>query len=80
MADRKGVVVCSTEQWVELEVPPDAGNGAENAGLPLARLLWHLSPSALVGLIEALLLVRNKSLHTLLPSPSPSLAMSGDAV
>ncbi|EIE19512.1 hypothetical protein COCSUDRAFT_83563 [Coccomyxa subellipsoidea C-169] len=48
----------STEQWVELEVPPDAGNGAENAGLPLARLLWHLSPSALVGLIEALLLER----------------------
>ncbi|BDA43641.1 probable DENN domain-containing protein 1C at N-terminal half [Coccomyxa sp. Obi] len=48
----------STEQWLELEVPPDAGNGAENAGLPLARLLWHLPPPALVSLIEALLLER----------------------
>ncbi|KAK9915164.1 hypothetical protein WJX75_005465 [Coccomyxa subellipsoidea] len=48
----------STEQWLELEVPPDVGNGSENAGLPLARLLWHLSPPALVGLIEALMLER----------------------
>ncbi len=38
-------------------MPPDAGNGAEHAGLPLARLLWHLPPPALVSLIEALLLV-----------------------
>lgn len=43
---------------MELEVPPDAGNGPENAGLPLARLLWHLPAVPLVALIEALLLER----------------------
>lgn len=62
--------MCSTEQWLELEVPPDVGNGSENAGLPLARLLWHLSPPALVGLIEALMLVRTQPLHTHLTSSS----------
>lgn len=66
MADTVVVVVHSTEQWLELEVPPDAGNGAENAGLPLARLLWHLSPLALVGLIEALMLVCIHSVQMLL--------------
>lgn len=69
-------LVCSTEQWLELEVPPDAGNGAENAGLPLARLLWHLPPPALISLIEALLLVANlPSLaaycHPSHPAPTP---------
>ncbi len=39
-------------------MPPDAGNGPENAGLPLARLLWHLPAAPLVALVEALLLER----------------------
>lgn len=39
-------------------MPPDAGNGPANAGLPLARLLWHLPAGPLVALIEALLLER----------------------
>ena len=52
------VLVHSSEQWIELEVPPEAGNGAENAGLPLACLLWHLPARPLVALVEALLLER----------------------
>ena len=43
---------------MELEVPPALGNGRANAGLPLARLLWHLPARAMVSLIEALLLER----------------------
>ena len=50
---------------MELEVPPDTGNGAANAGVPLARLLWHLhephrsaSRNAMLALLEALLLER----------------------
>ncbi len=43
---------------MELEVPPALGNGQANAGLPLARLLWHLPARAMVSLIEALLLER----------------------
>ena len=43
---------------MELEVPPALGNGRANAGLPLARLLWHLPAWELVSLIEALLLER----------------------
>ena len=39
-------------------MPPEAGNGAENAGLPLACLLWHLPAGPLVALVEALLLER----------------------
>ena len=50
--------VCSTPEFVELEVPPALGNGAGNAGLPLARLLWHLPARAMVALLEALLLER----------------------
>ena len=50
--------VCSTPEFVELEVPPALGNGTGNAGLPLARLLWHLPARAMVSLIEALLLER----------------------
>jgi hypothetical protein len=47
----------STPQALELEVPADAGNGHAHAGLPLARVLWHLPAPVLVSLIEALLLV-----------------------
>ena len=43
---------------MELEVPPALGNGQANAGLPLARLLWHLPARAMVSLVEALLLER----------------------
>lgn len=51
-------VACSWEYRVQLQIPFDAGNGAENAGLPLALLLQHLSPAAFLALIEALLLER----------------------
>ena len=50
--------MCSTPEFVELEVPPALGNGPGNAGLPLARLLWHLPARAMVALLEALLLER----------------------
>ena len=49
---------CRTDRLVELEVPPDQGNSAENAGIPLAKLLFFLKEHALVTLIEALLLER----------------------
>lgn len=52
------LIASSSEQWIELEVPPEAGNGPENAGLPLACLLWHLPAGPLVALVEALLLER----------------------
>lgn len=50
--------MCSTPEFMELEVPPALGNGPGNAGLPLARLLWHLPARAMVALLEALLLER----------------------
>ena len=48
--------LCSTKEYVELQIPPDTGNGSWNAGIPLARLLWQLPPDALLALIQALLL------------------------
>jgi hypothetical protein len=50
--------VHSTEEYVELQVPPDDGNGAHNAGVSLARLLWHVPVPAMVTLIASLLLER----------------------
>ena len=44
--------------WLELEVPPDLGNGARNAGVSLARLLWFVTPRQAVSLLGALLLER----------------------
>ena len=32
---------CSTEHYIELEVPPDSGNGSWNAGIALAPLLYY---------------------------------------
>lgn len=50
--------MCSTENFVELQIPPDTGNGSWNAGIPLARLFWHLPSAPLMALIQALLLER----------------------
>jgi hypothetical protein len=61
------VALCSTERWIELEIPPDTGNGAANAGIPLARLLWALPVPQLVALLEALLLEK----RVLLLGPEP---------
>ncbi|KAF8073214.1 DENND2B [Scenedesmus sp. PABB004] len=47
-----------TPQLLELQVPPDCGNGPANAGVSLARLLWHVPVPALLSLIAGLLLER----------------------
>ena len=49
---------CSSDQHIELEIPPDFGNGPWNAGIPLARLLWHVPVQGLMTLLAALLLER----------------------
>ncbi len=49
---------CSSDQFIELELPPDFGNGSWNAGIPLARLLWHVPVQGLMTLLAALLLER----------------------
>lgn len=43
---------------IELQVPPDCGNGLGNSGIPLARLLFHVPPSGMLTLIASLLLER----------------------
>lgn len=50
--------MCSTDQFVELQIPPDTGNGSWNAGISLARLLWHLPCGPLMALLQAMLLER----------------------
>lgn len=50
--------LCSSDQFIELEIPPDFGNGSWNAGIPLARLLWHVPVQGLMTLLAALLLER----------------------
>lgn len=50
---------CSSDKFIELEIPPDFGNGAANAGIPLARLLWHVPRvECLMTLLASLLLER----------------------
>lgn len=39
-------------------MPPDCGNGVSNAGISLARLLWHVPVPAMLTLIASLLLER----------------------
>lgn len=51
-------VSCSTGSFIELQIPPDTGNGSWNAGIPLARLLWHLKSGPLMALLQAILLER----------------------
>lgn len=48
----------STQEYVELQIPPDCGNGYANAGVALARLLWAVPVPALVTLIASMLLER----------------------
>lgn len=45
--------MCSSDKFLELEVPPDCGNGLDNAGVPLAKLLFFLREQPLMTLIEA---------------------------
>ncbi|DBA87177.1 TPA: hypothetical protein ACH3X2_005181 [Trebouxia sp. C0005] len=47
-----------SDQFIELELPPDFGNGSWNAGIPLAPLLWHVPVQGLMTLLAALLLER----------------------
>jgi hypothetical protein len=47
-----------TEEFLELQVPHDCGNGKWNCGLSLARLLWHVPIGAMLTLISAMLLER----------------------
>ena len=35
-----------------MEIPPDCGNGLDNAGVPLAKLLFYLRERPLMTLIE----------------------------
>jgi hypothetical protein len=49
---------CSSDDVLELQVPPDCGNGVSNAGVSLARLLWHVPVPAMLTLIASLLLER----------------------
>jgi hypothetical protein len=49
---------CSSDDVLELQVPPDCGNGVGNAGVSLARLLWHVPVPAMLTLIASLLLER----------------------
>ncbi len=43
---------------LELQVPPDCGNGRWNCGISLARLLWHVPISAMLTLIASMLMER----------------------
>ncbi|KAG2452541.1 hypothetical protein HYH02_002779 [Chlamydomonas schloesseri] len=43
---------------IELQVPPDCGNGLGNSGIPLARLLFHVPSAGMLTLIASLLLER----------------------
>ena len=51
-------VLFSSDRFIDLQIPPDTGNGSWNAGVPLARLFWHLPAASLMGLLQALLLER----------------------
>jgi len=47
-----------TDDMLELQVPPDSGNGKLNRGISLARLLWHVPVSAMMTLVASMLLER----------------------
>ncbi|KXZ56010.1 hypothetical protein GPECTOR_2g1562 [Gonium pectorale] len=43
---------------IELQVPPDCGNGRDNSGIPLARLFFHVPVEGMLTLVASLLLER----------------------
>ncbi|GLC43834.1 hypothetical protein PLESTB_000913400 [Pleodorina starrii] len=43
---------------IELQVPPDCGNGKANSGISLARLLFHVPVDGMLTLVASLLLER----------------------
>jgi hypothetical protein len=47
-----------SDDELELQVPPDCGNGRWNCGISLARLLWHVPVSAMLTLLASMLLER----------------------
>eukprot|EP01026_Neomeris_dumetosa_P030223 TRINITY_DN2422_c0_g1_i8.p1 TRINITY_DN2422_c0_g1~~TRINITY_DN2422_c0_g1_i8.p1 ORF type:complete len:757 (-),score=106.08 TRINITY_DN2422_c0_g1_i8:540-2810(-) len=47
-----------TEEFIELQVPPECGNGKWNGGISLARACWHIPVGGLLTLIASLLLER----------------------
>ena len=47
-----------SDDHLELQIPPDSGNGRWNCGLSLARLLWHVPVAAMMTLIASMLLER----------------------
>ncbi len=47
-----------SDSHIELQVPPDCGNGKDNSGIPLARLLYHVPPAGMLTLVASLLLER----------------------
>ena len=59
----------SSASFIELEIPPDFGNGLGNAGIPLARLLWHVPAQGLMTLLAGLLLER----RVILVAPSTDM-------
>lgn len=63
------MLLCSSDKFIELEIPPDFGNGAANAGIPLARLLWHVPAQGLMTLLAGLLLER----RVILVAPSTDM-------
>lgn len=62
----------SAGEVVQLRVPPDCGNGKLNAGISLARLLWHVPVPALCTLIASMLLER----HVLIVGQSRDMVSS----
>jgi len=48
----------SSADAIELQLPPDCGNGYTNAGVSLARLLWHVPIPAMMTLLASLLMER----------------------
>lgn len=50
--------LCRVNDRIELQVPSDCGNGKDNSGIPLARLLFHVPVDGMLTLVASLLLER----------------------
>lgn len=68
------------DDWMQLPVPADCGNGKRNCGIGLARLLWNVPVPGMLTLIAAMLLERrvvmtSRSRDTLTASVQAAAAM-----
>lgn len=63
-----------------MEIPPDVGNGAANAGIAFARLLWALPVPQLLALLESLLLEKRVLLLGTEPDTVSSAAHAAAAL